>query len=139
MFKCHNKIYKKSFDCVPTMSFNKFEFLIFIWILMLWFCYIISSLNLNSVILSNNFHSKELEARREQTRQWRDQQIAELSSLQSRTPQQDEQLRALKLEREFQRRAQEAQNEEEIEQDKVRAVVLCILFLFRYLCRKSYF
>ncbi|XP_026465640.1 afadin isoform X3 [Ctenocephalides felis] len=61
---------------------------------------------------------KELEARREQTRQWRDQQIAELSSLQSRTPQQDEQLRALKLEREFQRRAQEAQNEEEIEQDK---------------------
>uniref|UniRef100_A0A6M2DRG4 Putative actin filament-binding protein afadin n=1 Tax=Xenopsylla cheopis TaxID=163159 RepID=A0A6M2DRG4_XENCH len=64
---------------------------------------------------------KELEARREQTRQWREQQIAELSLLQSRTPQQEEQLRALKLEREFQRRAQEAQNEEESEQDKETA------------------
>ncbi|XP_044743827.1 uncharacterized protein LOC123306030 isoform X1 [Chrysoperla carnea] len=51
---------------------------------------------------------KEQEARREAARQWRDRQIAELSAIPSRTPQQDEQLRALKLERDFQKRAEEA-------------------------------
>lgn len=50
-------------------------------------------------------------------RQWRDQQINDLSSLPSRTPQQDEQLRALKLEREFERRAEEAKQEDEDEND----------------------
>lgn len=46
--------------------------------------------------------------RREAARQWREQQISELEAHQARTPQQDEQLRALRLEREFQRRAEEA-------------------------------
>lgn len=59
-----------------------------------------------------------MEARRVQARQWRDQQIHELSSLQPRTPQQEEQLRALRLEREFERRAQEAEQEDE-DADKV--------------------
>lgn len=45
--------------------------------------------------------------RREAARQWRDRQIAELTSFPSRTQQQDEQLRALKLERDFQKRAEE--------------------------------
>ncbi|XP_070491229.1 afadin isoform X3 [Chironomus tepperi] len=56
---------------------------------------------------------KELEIRREQIRQWRDQQIVELSLQPSRTPQQEEQLKTLVLERDFERRAQEEENEEE--------------------------
>lgn len=56
---------------------------------------------------------KELEIRREQIRHWRDQQIVELSLLPSRTPQQEEQLKTLVLERDFERRAQEEENEEE--------------------------
>jgi afadin len=56
---------------------------------------------------------KELEVRREQVRQWRDQQIVELSLLPQRTPQQEEQLKTLVLERDFERRAQEEENEEE--------------------------
>lgn len=56
---------------------------------------------------------KELEMRREQIRQWRDQQIVELSLLPSRTPQQEEQLKTLVLERDFERRALEEENEEE--------------------------
>lgn len=59
-----------------------------------------------------------MEARRVQARQWRDQQIRELSNTQNRTSQQEEQLRALKLEREFERRAQEAEQEDE-DADKV--------------------
>lgn len=51
--------------------------------------------------------------RREQMRQWRDQQIVELSLLPSRTPQQEEQLKTLVLERDFERRALEEENEEE--------------------------
>jgi len=51
--------------------------------------------------------------RREQIRQWRDQQIVELSLLPSRTAQQEEQLKTLVLERDFERRAQEEENEEE--------------------------
>lgn len=62
---------------------------------------------------------KEMEVRRMQARQWRDQQIKELGSSQNRTPQQEEQLRALRLEREFERRAQEAEQEDE-DADKVR-------------------
>lgn len=56
---------------------------------------------------------KEHEVRREQIRQWRDQQIVELSLLPSRSPQQEEQLKTLVLERDFERRAMEEENEEE--------------------------
>ena len=56
---------------------------------------------------------KENEMRREHMRQWRDQQIVELSLLPARTPQQEEQLKTLVLERDFERRAQEEENEEE--------------------------
>lgn len=56
---------------------------------------------------------KEHEIRREHIRHWRDQQIVELSLLSSRSPQQEEQLKTLVLERDFERRAQE----EEIEED----------------------
>ncbi|XP_069688876.1 afadin isoform X3 [Periplaneta americana] len=59
---------------------------------------------------------KEQQRRREAARAWRDQQISELSSLPQRTPQQEEQLRALKLEREFQRRAEECARQEEDEE-----------------------
>lgn len=51
--------------------------------------------------------------RREHMRQWRDQQIVELSLLPSRSPQHEEQLKTLVLERDFERRAQEEENEEE--------------------------
>lgn len=50
---------------------------------------------------------KETELRREQIRAWRDQQIAELQSMPHRTPQQEDQLRTLALERDFERRAME--------------------------------
>lgn len=56
---------------------------------------------------------KEHEMRRDQMRQWRDQTIVELSLLPSRTPQQEEQLKTLVLERDFARRALEEENEEE--------------------------
>lgn len=56
---------------------------------------------------------KEQEIRREQARQWRDQQIAELSSLGNRMPQQEEQLKTLMLERDFERRALEEDQEED--------------------------
>jgi afadin len=58
---------------------------------------------------------KELEMRREQIRQWRDQQIVELSLLPQRSQQQEEQLKTLVLERDFERRALEEENEEENE------------------------
>lgn len=50
---------------------------------------------------------KETELRREHIRAWRDQQIADLQSLPQRTPQQDDLLRTLMLERDFERRAME--------------------------------
>lgn len=50
---------------------------------------------------------KETEMRREQMRAWRDQQIAELQSMPQRTLQQDEQLRTLMLDRDFEKRAME--------------------------------
>lgn len=56
---------------------------------------------------------KESEMRRDQIRQWRDQQIVELSLLPSRTSHQEEQLKTLVLERDFERRALEEENEEE--------------------------
>ncbi|RLU18378.1 hypothetical protein DMN91_008735 [Ooceraea biroi] len=59
---------------------------------------------------------KEQARRREAARQWRDQQIAELSVLTHRTQQQEEQLRALQLERDFQKRAEEAANQDDDEE-----------------------
>ncbi|XP_025829526.1 afadin isoform X5 [Agrilus planipennis] len=56
---------------------------------------------------------KQAEMRREQARQWQEQQIRELMSLPYRTPQQEEQLRVLQLEREFQRRALEAAEQDD--------------------------
>jgi afadin len=56
---------------------------------------------------------KENEMRREHMRQWRDTQIVELSLLPARSAQQEEQLKTLVLERDFERRAQEEENEEE--------------------------
>lgn len=60
---------------------------------------------------------KEQETRREQIRQWRDQQIAELSSI-SRTAQQEEQLKTLILERDFERRAQIEEMDDEEQPQK---------------------
>lgn len=61
---------------------------------------------------------RQAEVRREQARQWQEQQIRELLSLPHRTTQQEEQLRVLQLEREFQRRAMEAaeQDDEDTEE-----------------------
>ncbi|KAF5290937.1 hypothetical protein FQA39_LY14543 [Lamprigera yunnana] len=61
---------------------------------------------------------RQAEVRREQARQWQEQQIRELLSLSYRTSQQEEQLRVLQLEREFQRRALEAaeQDDEDTEE-----------------------
>ncbi|XP_055684221.1 afadin isoform X3 [Lutzomyia longipalpis] len=56
---------------------------------------------------------KEQEMRREHMRQWRDQQINDLSGQAHRTPQQEEQLKTLVLERDFERRAQEIEEHEE--------------------------
>lgn len=76
---------------------------------------------------------KEQARRREAARQWREQQISELSSLPSRTPQQEEQLRALKLERDFERRAEEAKQEDEDEGEEEPAVtVRFISFLLSF-------
>ncbi|XP_025990194.1 afadin isoform X9 [Solenopsis invicta] len=59
---------------------------------------------------------KEQARRREAARLWRDQQIAELSALTHRTQQQEEQLRALQLERDFQKRAEEIANQDDDEE-----------------------
>lgn len=56
---------------------------------------------------------KESEMRREHLRQWRDQQIAELATLSHRTPQQEEQYRSLILDRDFERRALETDEQED--------------------------
>lgn len=76
--------------------------------------------------------AKEVEAvrKKEAAKYWRDQQIEELESLLNRSPSQDEQLRALKLEREFQRRAEEmkkdddGENEEEEEEQNERKAMI---------------
>lgn len=62
---------------------------------------------------------RQAEARREASRQWQEQQIRELMSLPQRTPQQEEQLRVLQLEREFQRRAMEAAEQDDDDTEKV--------------------
>lgn len=59
---------------------------------------------------------KEVEIRREQSRQWREYQISELSTQQHRSPQQEEQLKTLILERDFERLAQ-AQEQNELEDE----------------------
>ncbi|XP_018360246.1 PREDICTED: afadin isoform X2 [Trachymyrmex cornetzi] len=59
---------------------------------------------------------KEQARRIEAARQWRDQQITELSALTHRTQQQEEQLRALQLERDFQKRAEEIANQDDDEE-----------------------
>lgn len=56
---------------------------------------------------------KEQEMRREHLRQWRDQQIGELSSIGHRNAQQEEQLKTLILERDFERRALEMEEQED--------------------------
>lgn len=62
---------------------------------------------------------RQAEIRREQARQWQEQQIRELLSLPHRTSQQEEQLRVLQLEREFQRRALEAAEQDDDDTEKV--------------------
>lgn len=56
---------------------------------------------------------KEHEYRREQARQWREYQIIELSGIQNRTGPQEEQLKTLVLERDFERLAQEQGDDED--------------------------
>ncbi|XP_005190698.1 afadin isoform X2 [Musca domestica] len=77
-----------------------------------------SALQQNKNLLGTNpwereEREKEVEMRREHIRQWREQQINELSSIAQRTPQQDEQLKTLILERDFERRAQEMEEHED--------------------------
>uniref|UniRef100_A0A8D8LPY9 Afadin n=2 Tax=Cacopsylla melanoneura TaxID=428564 RepID=A0A8D8LPY9_9HEMI len=61
---------------------------------------------------------KEQLRRREAAKIWRDQQITELGALgTNRTQSQEEQLRALRLEKEFERRAEEEEDEEEEDQE----------------------
>uniref|UniRef100_A0A1L8E626 Putative actin filament-binding protein afadin n=1 Tax=Nyssomyia neivai TaxID=330878 RepID=A0A1L8E626_9DIPT len=62
---------------------------------------------------------KEQEMRREHMRHWRDQQINDLSGQAHRTPQQEEQLKTLVLERDFERRAQEIEEHEEEPENKM--------------------
>lgn len=63
---------------------------------------------------------KEAERRREAARMWRDQQMGELTALgPNRTISQEEQLRALRLEKEFERRAQE-EGEDDDDDDQVK-------------------
>ncbi|XP_039495156.1 afadin isoform X2 [Drosophila santomea] len=61
---------------------------------------------------------KDLEMRREHIRQWREQQISELSQILPRSAMQEEQLKTLILERDFERRAQELQEQEEQDQEQ---------------------
>ncbi|XP_072396641.1 afadin isoform X2 [Diabrotica undecimpunctata] len=61
---------------------------------------------------------RQQEARREAARQWQEQQIRDLLALPYRTVQQEEQLRVLQLEREFQRRAMEAAEEGDEDTEK---------------------
>lgn len=57
--------------------------------------------------------------RLEEARRARDDEIRELESRPHLTPQQEERLRALRLEQEFQRRAEELRGEEEDDDDEV--------------------
>lgn len=75
-----------------------------------------------SQLVSNPWdrEAKEAEAKRrkEELKYWRDRQIMDLDQLPNRSPAQDEQLRALKMEREFQRRAEEMRNEDGAEEEE---------------------
>lgn len=85
------------------MTRNFLEFVIVLYfslIIFIWHCW----------------YFQEQARRREAARQWRDQQIAELSALTHRTQQQEEQLRALQLERDFQKRAEEIANQDDDEE-----------------------
>ena len=63
------------------------------------------------------FDFQEAERRREAAKEWRDQQIRELSSLgPNRNQSQEEQLRTLKLDKEFERRAQEEEDDDDEDQ-----------------------
>ena len=81
-------------------------------------CLSLSSLCYSFVLfLHKSLSFQEQARRREAARQWRDQQIAELSSLSHRTSQQEEQLRALQLERDFQKRAEEVANQQDDDEE----------------------
>ena len=61
-------------------------------------------------------------------RLWRDQQIALLEGEPNRTPKQEEQLRTLRLEKEFQRRAEEAaKGDDEDNDDDDVCFLRCLL------------
>ncbi|XP_008469257.1 uncharacterized protein DDB_G0283357-like [Diaphorina citri] len=63
---------------------------------------------------------KEQLRRREAAKIWRDQQISELGALgANRTPSQEEQLRNLRLDKEFERRVEEQDDDEEDEQEEL--------------------
>ena len=65
---------------------------------------------------------RQAEIRREQARILREQQIKELLSIQNRTQQQEEHLRVLQLEKEFQRRVMEEPEQEEEDTEKVHCI-----------------
>ncbi|KAK7595248.1 hypothetical protein V9T40_013073 [Parthenolecanium corni] len=66
---------------------------------------------------------KEAERRREAVKEWRDQQISELLSLgANRNQLQEEQLRSLKLDKEFERRAQEEDDDDDEDQEATERV-----------------
>lgn len=75
---------------------------------------------------------RQAEVRREQARQWQEQQIRELLALGNRTQQQEEQLRVLQLEREFQRRALEAAEQDDEDTEKVSWLNLCVWGIVRF-------
>lgn len=88
-------------NLLVTKSFLKFTILLYFSLkIYIWHCW----------------YFQEQARRREAARQWRDQQIAELSALTHRTQQQEEQLRALQLERDFQKRAEEIANQDDDEE-----------------------
>lgn len=62
---------------------------------------------------------RQAEVRREASRQWQEEQIRQLLMVPHRTCQQEEQLRVLQLEREFQRRALEESEQDDDDTEKV--------------------
>jgi len=75
--------------------------------------------NNNSLWEKEEMERVNAQRRQEAARQWMEEQIQELESIHAgqRTPKQEEQLRALRLESEFRKRAMEAAQEEEDEED----------------------
>jgi afadin len=74
-----------------------------------------STKNISSSPWEREEREKEIEMKREQIRHWRDQQIVELSLLANKTQQQEEQLKTLVLERDFERRALEEEKDDELD------------------------